>query len=178
MIIIINILSLTADRPPISLLINVCWFRNFWLRRRVATARPRPCRRSGHADGHVVMPTAMPKATPTATATAIPTVVYLSRSVANKENYWSRKSLIRRFPEQEQYWAGKYWSGKYVLGKLVIAKILVGQMLVRKITDQEMLIRNSTDRKMWYGKLLIRKILIRKITDRTNAGTENHWSGK
>jgi len=37
-----------------------------------------------------------------------------------------------------------------------------------------MLIRNSTDRKMWYGKLLIRKILIRNITDRTNAGTENH----
>ena len=41
----------------------------------------------GHADGHVVMPTAMPKATPTATAMAMPTVVYLPRSVTNKENY-------------------------------------------------------------------------------------------
>ena len=104
----------------------------------------------GHADGHVVMPTAMPKATPTATATAMPTVVYLPRSVANKENYWSGKSMIRRFPEQEQYWPGelvirkiliweitertnvgteKYWSGEYWL--------LIGQMLVREITYQE-----------------------------------------
>ena len=41
----------------------------------------------GHADGHVVMPTAMPKATRTDTATAMPTVVYLPRAVANKENY-------------------------------------------------------------------------------------------
>ena len=41
----------------------------------------------GHADGHVVMPTAMPKATSTAMATAMPTLVYLPRSVAYKENY-------------------------------------------------------------------------------------------
>ena len=52
-------------------------------------------------------------------------------------------------------------------------------MLVRKSTDQEMLIRNSTDRKnagtenYWLGKywleqLLIGIVLVREITDQEN----------